>query len=122
MYRIFILKGQPPKKLLSIQRKLFHFSRINQIDNAECRNMDILFEKEIIVGSNMAFRYGRFGHLSDASVLLQVGNTVVHAAVNSERPDGGTVQESFLPLTVDYRFRQYGTMMLVYLVCSIVMH
>ena len=78
------------------------------VENKDCVNMNVLYEKEARVGNDAVYKFGRLGHLSGASVLFQVGNTVVHAAVNSEHPDKDSPRDSFLPLTVDYRFRGYG--------------
>jgi hypothetical protein len=92
--------------------KLKSNQTVAALDNKHCINMGILYDKEARVGDQAAFRFGRLGHLSGASVLFQVGNTVVHAAVNSEYPDKDSPSDSFLPLTVDYRFRGYGTLCL----------
>lgn len=49
---------------------------------------------------------GIFGHLSESSVICNVGGSVVHAALNAARAQNPS--EAFLPLTVDYRARQYA--------------
>lgn len=49
---------------------------------------------------------GIFGHLSESSVICNVGGSVVHAALNAARSNDPN--EPFLPLTVDYRARQYA--------------
>lgn len=54
----------------------------------------------------MTLSEGIFGHLSEASVICNVGGSVVHAALNAARSSDPT--DPFLPLTVDYRARQYA--------------
>ena len=52
------------------------------------------------------FSNGYMGHLSESSIVCSAHNTVIHASVNSQHnPDPSS---SFLPLTVDYRARQYA--------------
>lgn len=55
---------------------------------------------------DIEFSWNGLGHLSESSVLGRLQGTVVHAAVNSSSVDD--VRDSFLPLTVDYRARQYA--------------
>ena len=70
-------------------------------------NYALLTEKSVLVkDSDFSFSYGKVGHLSDSSVLFKAGGTVIHATVNSNRNDNPS--DAFLPLTVDYRYRQYG--------------
>jgi len=63
-------------------------------------------EHKASIASGLTFSTGIIGHLSEASVMCNAGGSVVHAVVNSARPEGPT--NAFLPLTVDYRSRQYA--------------
>jgi hypothetical protein len=107
MLRQVLLKGyvRPSDTLRRFSKK----KAVTAVENMDCINMNVLYEKEARVGNDAVYKFGKLGHLSAASVLFQVGNTVVHAAVNSEHPDKDSPSDSFLPLTVDYRFRGYGS-------------
>ena len=63
-------------------------------------------EYQATTGSGLTFGTGIMGHLSESSVLCKQGGSVVHAVVNSAQSQD--VKEAFLPLTVDYRSRQYA--------------
>lgn len=55
----------------------------------------------------LRFQDSVIGHLSEASVVGSIGGTVVHVAINSQHND--KAEDYFLPLTVDYRTRNYAT-------------
>lgn len=56
--------------------------------------------------SGITFSTGIMGHLSESSVFCKQGGTLVHAVVNSSWTSDS--KDAFLPLTVDYRSRQYA--------------
>ena len=56
--------------------------------------------------NSVLFTSGLIGKLSESSVICREGGTVVHAAINSEYKENPI--DSSLPLTVDYRSRQYS--------------
>lgn len=63
-------------------------------------------EAQETTNRGLVFSTGIMGHLSEASVLCKQGGTVVHAVVNSAWESDA--QHAFLPLTVDYRSRNYS--------------
>eukprot|EP00981_Chlorochromonas_danica_P000644 scaffold143_cov173-Ochromonas_danica.AAC.20 len=73
-------------------------------------NFDWLCNEKITVpGSALELGacYTRMGHLTESSILGKAEGTVVHVALASKSPDE-TPKEDFLPLTVDYRSRDYS--------------
>jgi polyribonucleotide nucleotidyltransferase len=56
--------------------------------------------------TNIGFGTGVLGHLSEASIVCTHGNTLIHATTNSKY--NAVASSAFLPLTVDYRSRQYA--------------
>lgn len=56
--------------------------------------------------ADMNFHSGILGHLAESSVICTAGGSVVHVAIASARPEAAS--EDFLPLTVDYKYRQYA--------------
>ena len=63
-------------------------------------------EHKASIASGLTFSTGLIGHLSESSVMCSAGGSVVHAVVNSARAENP--ESAFLPLTVDYRSRQYA--------------
>eukprot|EP00598_Pedospumella_elongata_P008934 CAMPEP_0184985228 /NCGR_PEP_ID=MMETSP1098-20130426/14003_1 /TAXON_ID=89044 /ORGANISM="Spumella elongata, Strain CCAP 955/1" /LENGTH=1061 /DNA_ID=CAMNT_0027509305 /DNA_START=44 /DNA_END=3229 /DNA_ORIENTATION=+ len=63
-------------------------------------------EHKASICSGLTFSTGLIGHLSESSVMCSAGGSVVHAVVNSARAENP--ESAFLPLTVDYRSRQYA--------------
>lgn len=59
-------------------------------------------------GTQFSVNNDKMGHLSEASVSGLAGGSFVHVSVNSQPKDSPS--DDFLPLTVDYRFRDsaYG--------------
>lgn len=59
-------------------------------------------------GTQFSINNDKMGHLSEASVSGLAGGSFVHVSVNSQPKDSPS--DDFLPLTVDYRFRDsaYG--------------
>jgi polyribonucleotide nucleotidyltransferase len=75
--------------------------------STSAKNFEFMANKGFqIKNSSLSLSSGIFGHLSESSVMCRTGGSVLHASVNSARAN--EPNESGLPLTVDYRSRQYA--------------
>lgn len=88
-------------------RQLCPSNSVGRFNSTEARGFDFLTGGgKATTKDGLTFSTGIMGHLSESSIICKQGGSVLHAVVNSARSSDAT--DNFLPLTVDYRSRQYA--------------
>lgn len=96
------------KRALLLSRQQHPSSgQLTRLNTTDARGFNFLAgDAKASTKEGLTFSTGIIGHLSESSVICRQGGSVLHAVVNSARTSDAT--DAFLPLTVDYRARQYA--------------
>ena len=92
------IKGPQETEMISTGSLFRRFSTLKGTKHAT----DFLLRRR-----KVTFCVGLLGGLAESSVVAREGNTVVHAAITTERLQAVN-DSSILPLTIDYRDRSYA--------------